>query len=319
MRASQRVAVIDVGTNSVRLLLAEIFDDGAVRTLSRVGAVTRLGEGVGRGGAINAEAESRTTDAARGFAEGAKAEGARSVVITGTSALRRAANGREVAQRMSATIGHDVTILSGVEEARLVFSAVGGAHSGPRVVVDIGGGSTEITAGDGASVEWALSADLGVVTLTEMFPPGNPPDAEQRERLAQHVDSELPLAHLHEPHGGAAFYGVGGTFTALATMNKRLSRYSPAAIDGHLLRREDVARLSDRLWRLSGEERRRLPGVDVGRADVVLAGTVVLSAILRQTEAGGIVVSTKGLRYGVLADWVQREASTISVPLRFIP
>lgn len=315
---TRRVAVIDVGTNSVRLLLADVRSDGTVKTLSRVGSVTRLGEGAGASGMIAPLPEARTTDTARGYAVAARDEGAETVLVTGTSALRTATNGPDVAARIGRAIGLTVRILSGDEEARAVFRAVGAEVDGPRVVIDIGGGSTEITRGANHHVEWAMSTNLGVVTLNELFAPGDPPDSAQRSRLLQYLQTALPPLLDGRASGIGRYYGVGGTMTALATIDLGLHRYTPVAIEGHRLRLESIRGITDRLWSLSLADRMALPGVEAGRADVVLAGSMVLHALLEGLGAGEVTSSTRGLRYGILLEWVEQEFPAARRPPRFL-
>lgn len=304
----RRVASIDVGTNSVRVLLAEVGPAGALRTRLRQGTITRLGQGMVATGAISDEARQRTIDAVRNFVEEAEYGGAQDIVITGTSAFREATNGSEVARSIAAAVGYEVRILSGEEEARMVFAAVAGDHAGPCVVIDIGGGSTEVIARD-ADSWWVRSMQLGAVSMTEQFLTTDPPPPHERQALLAHVVASL-AAHLagFQPPAGAVVYGVGGTVTALAAVYKGLTRYDPAAIEGEVLPLPRMVEIAESLWRLPVTQREVIPGVNSGRADIILAGSTILLALLERLGVRQLTASTRGLRYGILYDLLARDA-----------
>lgn len=306
---TRRVASIDIGTNSVRVLLAEVGPAGALRTRLRQGTITRLGQGMVATGAISDEACARTIEAVRNFVEEAEYGGAQDIVITGTSAFREASNGASVAMAIGEAVGYDVRILSGEEEARMVYSAVAGARSGPCVVIDIGGGSTEVIAHD-RDAWWVRSMQLGAVSATEQFLAVDPPTEEEHAALREHVEGAL-TRHLagFQPPAGAQVFGVGGTVTALAAVHKGLVRYDPAAIEGEVIPLVRMRDIAETLWRIPLGDRQTIPGVNTGRADIILAGSTILLALLARLGVQSLTASTRGLRYGILYDLLSRDSS----------
>src|SRR5580765_8203042 len=173
-----RIGAVDIGTNSVRLLVADVDDEEKLRTSHRMGEISRLGEGLDRTGVIDPAASARTLECLERFVHEAEYSGASRIRVAGTNAFRVARNGPELAARFSERIGYPVEILSGEEEARLVFLAVlsGLNHSrGHSIVVDIGGGSTEIISGEGETGTQVISLELGCVRLTERMVRSDPP------------------------------------------------------------------------------------------------------------------------------------------------
>jgi exopolyphosphatase/guanosine-5'-triphosphate,3'-diphosphate pyrophosphatase len=298
------LASVDIGSNSVRLLLAEVRANGEVYTHLRRGAVTRLGEGLGSTGQINEAAWRRTLDTVRHFVEDAEYNGAQAVLITGTSAMRTASNGQEMAADIARHVGYPVRILTGEEEARLVFLAVGADSHGPRIVMDLGGGSTEVILGSTASeVLCARSIPYGAVNLTERFLVGDSPSHEQRVELEAFLHKEF-LQGLDGMHFGTGrrLFGVGGTLTALAAADMQLLRYDPTLIEGHEMSRSRVEALADMLWRTPLHARRHIPGVSSGRADIILAGVSTVLTVMNIIDAPSIFSSNRGLRYGILLE-----------------
>ena len=309
-----RVASIDIGTNSVRLLVAERNAHGDVRPLVRLGESCRLGEGLDATGRIGARAEERTRDTLSRFGRRARELDCVHVLVAATNALRSAANGAEVTDRLSAAAGYPIRILSGEEEARYVYQAVieglrWDPGRGEYLVVDIGGGSVEIVRGTGHRVEHWVSLELGCVRLTERFLRSDPPSAGELADLRSFLRSEWTrLDALLRPTPQAAA-GVGGTITALAALNLGLRRYDASRVEGHLLPTGDVRRLTESLCGLTTGERQALATVGPGRADILPAGCVLLVSLLEAAGLASITASTQGLRYA-LARLALRTAET---------
>jgi len=302
---------VDIGTNSVRLLVADVDEQQTLRTAHRMGEISRLGEGLDRTGAIDEHAAARTLDCIERFVQEAEYSGASSIRVAGTNALRVARNGPDVAARFSARIGYPVEILSGEEEARLVYLAVlSGLASPPgrTVVVDIGGGSTEIIAGEGRECGQVLSLELGCVRLTERYLGHDPPGPSEIERVRAHV-REILAQRLPAATGGPLdrAIGVGGTVTAFAALDLGLSKYDPARIENHHLARERIHAIERQLCETPLAERRELAGVSRGRADVIPAGSIILSEFVDRFPVGGVYVSTRGLRYGLVLAEARRQ------------
>ena len=299
-----RIAAIDIGTNSIRLLVAERAAQGELRPLVRLGESCRLGEGLETTGRIGPRAEERTRDTLSRFARRARELECAEVLVAATNALRSAENGPEVTRRLAAAAGFPIQILSGEEEARLVYEAVlEGLHwdraLGEYLVVDIGGGSVEIVRGVGLRVDRWVSLELGCVRLTERFLRSDPPAPAELAELRSFL-RETWVGHdlLLRPTPQAAA-GVGGTVTALAALNLGLRRYDASRVEGHLLPTGDIRRLTDSLTGLTTAERQALATVGPGRADILPAGCVLLVSLCEAAGLASLTSSTQGLRYAL--------------------
>lgn len=305
-----RIGAVDIGTNSVRLLVADVDDDERLRTSHRMGEISRLGEGLDRTGLIDEGAASRTLECLERFVHEAEYSGASTIRVAATNALRVATNGPEVALRFSERIGYPVEILTGEEEARLVFLAVlSGLNPRPRrsVVVDIGGGSTEIIFGEGQDGNQVISLELGCVRLTERFVRSDPPTEDELgsvRRFVQDVFQEKLTDFVAD--GLERAVGVGGTVTAFGALDLNLTKYDPTRIENHLLSRDRIAAIERQLCSIPLANRRDLAGVSRGRADIIPAGAVILSEFVNRFPIAGITVSTRGLRYGLVLSEARR-------------
>ena len=313
-----RIAAIDIGTNSIRLLVAERAPHGELRPLVRLGESCRLGEGLETTGRIAPRAEERTRDTLSRFARRARELDCAEVLVAATNALRSAENGPEVTRRLAAAAGFPIQILSGEEEARLVYEAVlEGLHwdreQGEYLVVDIGGGSVEIVRGVGLRVDRWVSLELGCVRLTERFLRSDPPTPSELSELRSFL-REIWVGHdlLLRPTPQAAA-GVGGTVTALAALNLGLRRYDASRVEGHLLPTGDIRRLTDSLTGLTTAERQALATVGPGRADILPAGCVLLVSLCEAAGLASLTSSTQGLRYA-LARAALRRAEAGAAP-----
>jgi exopolyphosphatase/guanosine-5'-triphosphate,3'-diphosphate pyrophosphatase len=301
-------AAVDVGTNSVRLLVAEVGWRGprtaVVPVLQRL-ETTRLGAGLAPGGMISEAAAARTADAVRGFAALAEEAGAGAPVIVGTHALRVAANPEILLSRMP----HPVRILSGEEEARLGYIGVlAGFPDAPDadagralLVIDIGGGSVELTRGGGEGIERSRSVPAGAVVLTERFLAHDPPLASEVAALRAHLARTLRLEPAAAARAGQVV-GVGGTITTLAAMAQRLSPYDPRKVHGFYLPRPAVDAIAADLASRPIAERRHLPGLQPPRADIILAGALVLQHLLALVQAPGLRVSEADMLWGLVIE-----------------
>lgn len=296
-----RFAVIDVGSNSLKLLLADRDETGTFRPYQEFARITRLGEGM-HAGRLREAAMRRTIETLQEFAESSRAAGAEGMAAVGTAALREAVNGDEFVERSTA-VGVPVERISGSEEARLSYLAV---RLDPHwrgcpliTVIDIGGGSTEIVRGGGEVAE-RRSMKLGAVRLTEATLHSDPPTIHQIAE-ASRIAGELLDEVLPQTGAGVAV-GVGGTFTNLAAVKIELAEMDPERIHGTHLTVEDVERMSERFAAISHAEREKIPGLDPGRADIILAGTIILGQTLNRLGLDGCDVSARGLRWGILYD-----------------
>lgn len=300
----RRSAFFDIGTNTALCLIAELRDTGRFRVLDDLAEITRLGQGVDQTRRIGAAGERRTLAALQRYRQRCDDLGVTEFVAVGTSALRDAENSGEVRARFRAELGFDVRVISGAEEAAYSFLAVqrGLSLSEERLlVIDIGGGSTEFIAGDGAGISHATSLDLGSVRLTERFLPSDPVRPEEVARMTAMIDEELgKLRGLGFDDGPRTLVGIAATVTTLTAMEKKLARYSHAEVHGAILARAAVRRQVAALQCASLAERRRFVGLDPQRADVIFAGACLLERIMERRQFEQLIVSDQGVRYGLL-------------------
>jgi exopolyphosphatase/guanosine-5'-triphosphate,3'-diphosphate pyrophosphatase len=300
-----RVAVVDVGSNSTRLLVADVAG-GRVRELDRRSVVTRLGEGVDAAGRLGEAAQARVMATLDDYARAIEAHRSDARVAVLTSAVRDAANGQAFTDTVRERYGLDARTLSGDEEARLTYlGATAGRDrdAAPRVVVDIGGGSTELIVGAGEAVEFHTSMQAGVVRHSERHLASDPPRPEELEALAADVNAALAAA---VPEGvrrrPQAAIAVAGTATQAAAIDLALDPYDPRLIEGHRL---SLERLSEMLSSLAAKplaERRQTVGLDPDRAPTIVAGILILSATLRFFGLTATEVSEHDILWGVALD-----------------
>jgi exopolyphosphatase/guanosine-5'-triphosphate,3'-diphosphate pyrophosphatase len=302
-------ATIDIGTNTTLLLVARVEATGAITVLENRAEITRLGRGIGAGGALGAEGIARTLDALRAYAALARQHAARIAAI-GTEALRRAPNGADFLGPAAEILGAPVEVIEGSREAALTFRAASASFpaeaQGSMIVVDIGGGSTEIILSEGEDVRWSRSLPLGSVRLTEKHVRHDPPEPGEVEAITREIDGELGV--VPGPAGSArpVLVGVAGTVTSLAAMAMRLESYDPARVHGFEL---DVAALDAEITRLgvsAQPERERIVGLDPKRADVILAGALILRRIAAAARVTSVRVSDRGIRWGLLYELRER-------------
>lgn len=308
MTKRMRVAAIDIGSNSIRLLVAEVPAAKQLTTLvtvARAGEPCRLGRGLGETGRIRADTAERAADLAAQFAQRARGLGASRLVVAATAALRSAANGEEVAALISARCGEPVRVLTGEEEAQLMFRAVvsglgRSVKSSSCVVFDLGGGSTEVVSGVGDRPGRWTSLPFGAVSLTEKHLHSNPPDPGEIDALRTEVRDQLMQKCAYMPELAPVLAGVGGTVTVLAMLDRELKSYDPMRLEGWGITRERVAELCRRICATTQEERRRWPAMGEGRADIVVAGVLVVAELLERFPSPMLICSTQGLRYGLV-------------------
>lgn len=301
-----RVACVDIGTNSVLLLVAERSEGGGVVPVVDRATITRLGEGVDASGELAPAARERTLRCLQGYAEEARRLGASRVLAVGTSALRDARGGADFVREAAVLLGEAPRVISGDEEARLTFrGALAGLSlpPGPAAVVDIGGGSTEIIFGTsdaaGLSLERAVSLDIGSVRLTERYLPSDPPTADEILALQAEVDRQLATL---APHPGVTLVAVAGTATTLAAVAREIVPYDGARVHGLSLEAAEIDALALRLAALPVAARRALPGLEPKRADVIAAGALLLARVLRWGGWSRLTVSDRGVRWGLALD-----------------
>jgi len=277
---SERVAAIDCGTNSIRLLITDLSDAGA-EEIVRDMRIVRLGQGVDATGRLAPEAIERTLEATREYAELIASLHVDRVRFCATSAARDASNAEDFAAAVEAIVGVRPEILTGAEEAQASFVGAtrGLSSAGDVLVIDIGGGSTELVAGRGERVGWSTSLDVGSVRMTERFLATDPPTAGEIGACADYLRRVFgdPVAAVSPV---PTLVGVAGTITTVAAHAMNLPAYDRAAIHGAQLTIDETRRACASLVEMSVDERRALPFMHPGRADVIGGGALVLDAAL---------------------------------------
>jgi exopolyphosphatase / guanosine-5'-triphosphate,3'-diphosphate pyrophosphatase len=295
---SPRVAVIDVGTNSARLLVADVAA-GKVSPVERRSRVTRLGRGVDLSGRLSAEAIEEACEAIGEYVAAYRELGAETVEAIATSAVRDAENGSAFVAELRERFALSARVLDGEEEARLTYLGATSEHvpTEPTLVVDIGGGSTELIVGTGAEISFHTSLQAGVVRHSERHVASDPPTAAELESLATDVRGliEAAVGGRIEARAGIA---VAGTPTSLAAVEMGLEPYDPTRIHGHVLSLPSIQRMLSQLASTPLAQRVEIPGMHPDRAPTIVAGVVILVETMRAFGLDRIEVSEHDILYG---------------------
>jgi exopolyphosphatase/guanosine-5'-triphosphate,3'-diphosphate pyrophosphatase len=288
-----RVAAIDLGTNSTRLLVADVVD-GRLDELARRLTITRLGEGVDERRRLLPAPIARVRNCLTEYRRELEELGATRTLAVATSAVRDAENGEAFLGEIEWSYGFTTRLLDGDEEAALMARGVlaGRPPVEHALIVDIGGGSTELVLCSDGAPEAAASLDVGCVRVTERFLVSDPPTAGELDAAAAHARSLLPRLEARSA------IGVAGTVTTLATLDLGLAEYDPERTHGHRISRAAVERELERLAAMTNEERLRVPGIEPGRAPVIVAGVVVLREVLDAYALPEIEVSERDILHG---------------------
>lgn len=308
---SARRAVIDVGTNSVKLLVADVAGH-EVQPVWEESKQTRLGRGFYETHRLQPEAIRATAQAVAEFARAATGCSAQSIRVIATSAARDAVNSSELMSAIQTASGLKMEIISGEQEAEFVFQGVTTDPAyvrQPLLLLDVGGGSTEFILGAGERKWFAQSFPLGTVRLLEKNPPSDPPTAEElarcrewvRDFLEREVKPKL-LHELHRLHEGKklVLVGTGGTTSILGRMEATLETYDRAQIEATRLSLERMHWHVELLWKLRLDQRKRIVGLPKNRADVILMGAVIFEAIMESFGFTELRISTRGLRFAAV-------------------
>ncbi len=293
-------AAIDVGTNSVKMLVGTVSGDRMVPEIQRV-QITRLGRGLHATGAISAEAADRTIEALAGFRKLAEERKADKVAAVGTQALREAKNSDEFLARCGREAGVDIRILTGEEEARLSFQGASWAATTARVTaVDIGGGSTEVMVGTRAALERWWSLPMGAVVLTEEFLASDPPADEEMRLMSAAIEKHFRAVDVR-PDPEAELVGVGGTVAALLGLASRKAKADPRVPSQARLPFDEISSMAIHLSNKTTAQREEM-GLERGRADVIVAGAWILTGAMSRLGAPALRASLHGLRHGLLIE-----------------
>jgi exopolyphosphatase/guanosine-5'-triphosphate,3'-diphosphate pyrophosphatase len=306
-----RLAAIDIGSNSVRLLVAEALRGGTYRILDEEREPTRLARSVGAHGLLDEASMEATLAALRTFKQIAAGYQVSTLRTIATCAVRESRNGPEFCRRVREEIGLDIEVISGEREARLAFTSVQNAFdlTGKNVVVaDIGGGSTEIVFATGNLVEAIYSTPLGVVRLTERFGLGenaDPVDGERNlARLDEEVTATLKKQTARPPFAPHFLVGCGGTFTTLAELMIATKRQGDTPIAGYQVSLAEVRHMLDRLVKMPVRARRALPGMMPDRADIIIPGLTIVAALMKRYRINTLIVHTRGVRDGLVREMI---------------
>ncbi|HSE91385.1 MAG TPA: Ppx/GppA phosphatase family protein [Candidatus Binatia bacterium] len=315
---SRRVAFIDIGTNAILCLIAELKNDGSFEVLDDLAEIPRLGQGVHRTGRISPERAARSLQVLRRYLERCERHAVEEVVAVGTSALRDARNSAEVRAQFKEQLGFDVRVISGDEEAAYSFLAVQeGLPLNRRelLVIDVGGGSTEFIRGNEAGVSQAVSINIGSVRLTEQFLHSDPVRREEYEKMMVAVERELaPLPHQWLKDSSIlTLVGIAGTFTTLSAVEKKLVCYTHGEVHGSRLTLGEVQRQVALFQGQTIAERKAIPGLEPKRADVILAGACLIERIMTLFHAERVLVSDHGVRYGLLHECLKHRNKTVDI------
>ena len=287
-----RVAAIDIGTNTTLLLVAE-DRGGSLFAVREEATITRLGEGVDVARKLAPAAIERTNACLVKYAEITRELGVERVGVVGTSAMRDAGGGEEIRSKVRELFGVEARTISGEEEARLTFDgATGGLAVGESVsVFDIGGGSTEIVVAERGSILASKSFDVGSVRLTERH-------GEDRDAIRRAIEAAF-ATDQSVWKGWGDVVGIAGTVTTLAAVALSMDPYDGARVHGHVMTRDDVAGVVDRLAAMPLEERKKTRGLEPKRADVIVAGGLIVLAVMDELKTQSIIVSDRGVRWGL--------------------
>lgn len=297
-----RVAAVDLGTNSFLCLIAEVNTTGALKVLQDVSRVVRLGEGVHTNRKFLPEALQRAETCFKEFSEIIKKHKVEKILATATSSARDAANGDELL-KLGKKYGLPIRIISGDVEAQLSFQ---GALSGFEefknkeiLVVDVGGGSTELIYNRFEKDLKAISFDVGCVRLTEMFLKSDPVDEIEYKSLCDYAMESLRAFGKPNPYCVVA---VAGTPTTLACVEQKID-FDETRVDGFRLSLKQIQGLSEKLRHMTLEQRKKVKGLDPLRADVIVAGAALLECALRMMDMDSLIVSVRGLRFGAALNY----------------
>jgi exopolyphosphatase / guanosine-5'-triphosphate,3'-diphosphate pyrophosphatase len=300
MDAVVRVAVVDIGTNSTRLLIADVVD-GKVTEVERRTTVTNLGRGVDHTGLICTDAVDDVCTVIADYKARYEEMGAERVMAIATSAVRDAVNGQAFIAELRERFCLDARLLTGEEEANLTYLGAT-AHrpdQGSTLVFDIGGGSTELIVGSGARIGFHTSLQAGTIRQSERHLTSDPPDTHELEDLAADIRNQIELAIAANPQASASrAIAVAGTPTSLAAIDQGLEPYDPGRVHGYRLGMQRIQRMLSRLSSLPLAERLRVPGLHPGRAPTIVAGTVILVQVMRAFQIREIEVSELDILHG---------------------
>jgi exopolyphosphatase / guanosine-5'-triphosphate,3'-diphosphate pyrophosphatase len=294
------MAFIDIGTNSIRLIISKLEKGSLPRDLYYEGAITRLGEGLGKTGILNPKAMDRSIKVIEDYKKIGITFKVENLVLFATHVLRKAENRDEFIKMLKTRTGLDVKIISGKEEAKLVLNGVQSEIAPLKpIVIDIGGGSTEIAFELEKGKIYLDSVELGAVGLSEKFCLNLSPDERMTINARNYTDTILSGKFPKLP-SDYRLVGVGGSITSLTAINLALKKFDPAVVHKHILTKEAVRNTIDYLSTMSIDEIAAIPSLEKGRSDIILGGSIILESVLENSGYDSVTVSVKGILWGVI-------------------
>ena len=307
----KNVAAIDLGTNTIRILVAQ-KDGAGYKTLFSSQIITRLGEGLHETGFLTKEAMERTANGVSGMVdEASRMCGPFSLKIFGAHACRKAKNIDQLSEIVKKATGAIITVLSWEDEASFALAGVRmvvGNDIKRFILFDIGGGSTEYILSDNNITSGAFGTDLGVIRLSEKFTTHHPVNADEYKALMVEVSNTVSLAFDNiGANGNEAIIGTAGTVTSLAAIAQNMQKYDYKKINNYRLTKEKIGEMKDRLFAMSIEERSEIEVLQDGREDLIVPGIAIIEATLNRAGADSMVVSDFGLREGLVMSLFEKD------------
>jgi len=304
-----RKAVIDVGTNSVKLLVADLSDHH-ITPIKECAIQTRIGNNAFNSKTLQNDGIARTLEAIEFFYQYSRMLGSKDIKIIGTSAIREAANRDEFALKVKEKTSLDIQIISGEEEAELAYIGVVSETSfenAPVLITEVGGGSTQFIVGDKLNLVFKKSYKIGGVRLMNMFHVSDPPSNEEFLKCKNAIENEI-TSHIYpdiqdflKKYGESLkFIATGGTITIVGKIKLQMDEYDREKLDGLEIKFEEICELTEKLWRMTLKERQSIPGLPADRADVIIFGLLIFMGIMSFLKLKSVYLSTRGLRFGVL-------------------
>ena len=297
-------AIIDIGTNSIKFLVFSLFKN-KLKILIDTHAISRLGENTFKTGKITMNAISRNVSELRKFKKIAQTYNVKKIIVVGTMCLRAAKNSNIFVKEVYDKLALSIKILKGEEEARLSYlAALSNLPSNAQniMVFDTGGGSTELIFGNKNELENIVSLNIGAVHLTEKFLRSDPVKNKELQNSLKNANVNFKK-HLEDKNVNNLI-GIGGTVTTLAAIKHKMKKYDATKIEGTQLSRSDLDKSIKMFQRRSIEERKKIPGLEPRRADVILAGAVIVKTILGILNEESFSITNKGLRHGIMYDFI---------------
>ncbi len=303
------IAGVDIGTNTLLMLIADVRSDGTMNIIRDYHEIVRLGEGLDAQGHINDAALQRACDCLEKYKTECKHHHVSFIHAVSTSALRRTSDRQTILDRLSAALGSTVECISGEEEAMLTFLGSSLADQA-CTVVDIGGGSTELIRGHGERIDYRISLEVGALRLRESYFDNGLPSAARIDQARSYVRQ---LLRDVPNSSNTALVGVAGTPTTMAAVELQMEHFDAARVEGFSLSEQRITELSREFLSTPLDQLRALPGMHPKRADILPSGSLILDEIVRHFKAPAIIVSTRGLRFGLVLQSANRSGTSHNV------